>query len=103
MHHVIVEPLAIGMLTGNLILDLFVAYNPSLCRINQQHAARFETPLISDVFRRNAQNARLRSQDDGVVFGHIVTGRAKAVAIEDAPNDYAVGKADRSGTVPGFH
>ena len=97
------EPLPVGMLACDAVLDLLVSNDPAFAGVHEKHATRLETAFLLDPLRRDGQDSRLRSHDDQAVFGDPVARGTQAVAVEHGPDDRAVGKCDGSGTVPWLH
>ena len=99
----LVEPLAVRAVTGELLLDLLVLDDAALLGVHEEHAARLQAPLAEDVFRRDVEHAGLRRHDHEAVLGQAVARRPQAVAVENGANLLAVGEANRGGTVPRLH
>ncbi len=107
------QPLAVGVLGGELPLDLVVGDDPAGLGglvggrggpgVDQQHAARLQTALGHDALGGDVEDADLAGQDDEAVVGHPVARRAQAVAVQDRADEAAVGEGDRRGPVPGLH
>ena len=102
-HHVVGEPLGIGLLRGQLPLDFFVGDDAALLGVDQEDAARVQPLLQQDVLLGHVEHADFRRHDDQVVFGHVVARRAQAVAIEHGADDLAVGERDGRRAVPRLH
>ena len=100
---VLLEPLGVGELRGELLFDLFVGDDAPLGRIDEEDPARMQPFLDQDVFGWDVQHADFRRHDDQVVLGHVVARRPQPVAVEDGADDRAVGEGDRRRTVPGLH
>ncbi len=98
-----IEPCAIGLAGGEVVLDLLVLDDPLLLEIDEKHAAGFEAPAPYDVLRRHVQHAGLRRQDHATVLRHRVARRAQAVAVQHGAQMPPIGKRDRGGTVPWLH
>ena len=103
MHQMLVEPLAVGALADDLLLDLLVLDDAALLGVDEEHAPRLEAALGQDVFRRDLEHARLRSHDHQAVRGHVITRGAQTVAIEDRTDLLAIGEGDGGRAVPGLH
>ena len=103
MHGVFVQPLTIRTGAGHLLLDLFVADNAPLFRIDQEHTARLQPAFFQDSLGRHVEHANLRGHDHQIVLGDIVTGRAQTVAIEHRADDFTVRECNRGRSVPWLH
>ena len=99
----VVEPLAVGVLAGDLALEFLVGDDPPLAGVDQEHAARLQAALVEHLLGRHLEDAHLGPHDDAVVAGDVVARRAQAVAVEGGADDGAVGEGDRGGAVPGLH
>jgi len=53
----LLQPLRIGVLLGDLRLDLLVGDDAALFEVDQQHLARLQAPLLHDIAFRDRQNA----------------------------------------------
>ena len=100
---VVGQPFAVGVLGGQLGLDLVVVDQAALGRVDQEHAPRLEASLAHDALGGDVEHAHLRGQDDQPVVGDPVAGRAEAVPVEHGADHGAVGEAHRGGPVPGLH
>ena len=89
-----IEPFAIRMLDGDLVLDLLVANDTASGRVDQQHTPRLQTPLADHVLRRNRQHAGLRGEHYHVVVGDIISRGPETIAVERAANDRAISESD---------
>ena len=99
----LLEPLAIRMLAGDLVLDFIVADNAALLGINYQHTPGAQTVLFHNGRGINIHYTYLGSQHDGVVFSNIVTGGTQAIAVQCGANSTAIGEGHGGGAVPGFN
>ena len=97
------EPLLVGVLGGDAVLELVVGDDALLGRVDQEHAARLKAALGHDLIGRDVQHAGLGRHHDAAVGGDVVAGRAQAVAVERGPDADAVGERDRGGPVPRLH
>ncbi len=100
---VFVQPQAVGLLGGDLLLEFLVRHDSALFGVNQKHAARLQPVFLQHPLRRDVEHPHLAGHDDQVVFGHVIARRAQAVAVEHRPNLLAVGKGDRGRAVPRLH
>jgi hypothetical protein len=103
VHLVLAEPVAVGMLGGELRLDLVVVDDAPLGRVDQEDPAGVQPLLDENLLGRNVEHAHLGRHDHEVVLGHVVARRPEPVAIEDGPDDGAVRERDRRRTVPRLH
>ena len=69
---VLLEPLGIGELAGELLLDFFVRDDAALGRIDEEDPSGVQPFLDEDVLGRNVQHADLRRHDDEVVLGDVI-------------------------------
>ena len=99
----VVQPLPVGVLGGDLVLELVVGDDPPLAGVHQEHAPRLQAALVQDLLGRHFQHADLGAHDDAVVAGDVVARRPQAVAVEGGADDGAVGEGDGGGAVPGLH
>ena len=100
---VLVEPVAVGELGGELALDLGVGHDAALHGIHEEHVAGLEAALLHDVGGGDVEHAGLGGQDNEIVLGHVVAGGAEAVAIKHGADDVAVGEGHGGGAVPRLH
>jgi len=66
------QPLGVGLGTGQLLFDLFIGHDAPLLRINQEHVAGLQAPLVDDPLRLDGQNARLRGHDHQIIGGDVI-------------------------------
>ena len=76
------EPLAVRVLGGELLLDLLVVDDATLAGVDQEHLAGLQTALADDLGRVDVDHADLGRHDDEVVVGDPVAARAQPVAVE---------------------
>ncbi len=88
---------------GINIFDFLVIDNPSGIQIDQKHLAGLQTPFLDDMRLRNRQDSCFGSHDDQIVIRHDITGRTKAISVQNAPDLSTIGESNGSGTIPGFH
>ena len=103
VHEPGVEPLAVGLLRGQRLLDLVVADDAAEVRVDEEHAARLEPALLHDGGLVDREHADLRGHHHEAVVGDPVAARAQAVAVEHRADHRAVGERDRRRTVPRLH
>lgn len=99
----LLEPLPVGMLGGELVLDLLVVDDAAGRGVHEEHAARLQTHLLHDVGVVDVEHADLGGHDDQSVLGDPDTAGAQAVPVEHGAHDGAVGEADRRRPVPRLH
>ena len=99
----LVEPLTVGLFAGDLLLDLGVVDDAALRRVDVEHAAGLQAALLGDVLRGDVEHADLGGHDDLVVFGDVVAGGAKTIAVERRADAHAVGEGHAGGAVPRLH
>ena len=71
--------------------------------IHQKHFSRMETLFDDNLRRVDVQDAHLRGKNQGVVGGDVVTGRPKAVAVQNGSHHIAVAEQNGCRAVPGLH
>ena len=103
LNGMLLQPLAIRMLAGDLVLDFVIANNASLLGIDNQHATGAQAILFHDGGRIDIYYAYLGGQHDGVIFGDVVAGRTQAIAVQCGANSTAIGEGHGGGAVPGFN
>ena len=99
----LLQPLRIGMLLGELRLDLLVGDDAAFGQVDQQHLARLQPPLLHDLAFRDRQHAGFRRHDDALVRGDEPARRAQAVAVERRADLASIGERDRRRAVPRLH
>jgi len=102
-HQVFAHPLAVRPGERDLLLQLVVADDAALFKVDQQHAPRLETALALDAFRLDVQHADLGRHDDQAVLGDVVARRPEPVAVQHRADADAVRKRDRRRPVPRLH
>ena len=102
LNRMLLQPLAIRMLGGDLVLDFIVADNAALLGINYQHTPGAQAILFHDGGRIDIYYAYLGGQHDGVIFGDIITGGAQAIAVQCGANSTAIGEGHGGGAIPSF-
>ena len=101
-HHVLVQPLAVGVLAGDPLLDLLVVDDAAFLRVDEEHAARLEPLLAHDAVGRDVEDADLGGEDDGVVERDVVARGPEAVAVEHRADAGAVREGHGGRSVPGL-
>ena len=98
-----VQPLAIGLPGGVGLLELAVLHDALLHGVHQQHLAGAHARLADDFLRRDVQHAHLAGENQQVVVGDVVAGRAQAVSVQHRAHHVAVREENRGRAVPGLH
>ena len=97
------QPRLVGVLGGELLLDLVVVDDAAFFEVDQQHLAGLQPPFADDLLLRHRQHAGLRGHDHMIVVGDDVARRPQAVAVERRADLAAVGEGDRRRPVPRLH
>ena len=103
LDEILIEPFAVGLLGGDLLLDLLVGDDAAFFHVHEEHAARLQAALGGDVGGVDREDAGFGAHDDEVILGHVVAGRAETVTVESGANHRAVGEDDGGGAVPRLH
>ncbi len=59
-HHIFVQPLAVRLFGGDLVLQFRVIDDAAFARIDEEHLARLKTAFMNDVLRLEYRARRLR-------------------------------------------
>ena len=97
------QPLAIGLGTGQLGLDLGVVDDAALVEIDQEHLAGLEAPFLDDTVLGDVEHAHLGGHDHHVVVGDQIAGGAQPIAVQRRADLASVGEGHRRRPVPGLH
>ncbi len=100
---VLFQPLAVGLLAGDLLLQLVVLDDSLFLQVKQEHLSGLQSALADDLIGRNVEDADLGRHDDQAVLGDVVARRSQAIAVEDRADLHAVGEGDGRGAVPRLH
>ena len=100
---VFLQPAAIGLLAGDLPLDLVVFDDAAFLGIDQEHASRLQAALALDLLGRELDHAHFAGQHHQSVGGHDVAAGPQAVAVQGAADQPAVGEDHGGRAVPGLH
>ena len=103
VQQVVAQPLPVRVGGGQLRLDLGVLDDPTLGRVDEEHAARTEATLLDHRGRVDAEGADLGRHDHQAVVADPVARRAQSVAVEHRAHDRAIGERHRGRTVPRLH
>ena len=98
-----IEPLAVGVLGGQVGLDLVVVDDPARAGVHQEHPPRLQPALAHHLVGGHVDDPDLAGQHHQAVVGHPVAGRAQPVAVEDRADHRAVGEGHRRRAVPRLH
>ena len=96
------DPLAVGLGEGELVLQLLVVDDAALLEIDQEHLARLQAPFAHDAVLGNRQHTGFAGHDHQVVVGDDVARRAQAVAVQRGADLLAVGEGNGGRAVPGL-
>ncbi len=99
----LLEPFAVGLAAGKVLLDLGVGDDALLHGVDEEHAARLQAALLENVLGRNFDDAGFGGEHDQVVLGDDVAAGAQAVAVERGADDFAVGECDGGRAIPRLH
>ena len=98
------EPLAVGLLRGDLLFELFVFDDAPLLHIDEKHAAGFKATFFNDIGRIDTlKYADFGRENHLVVGSHIVAGRAQTVAVERRADLHPVRHSHGGRPVPWLH
>ena len=103
LHQILVEPLTVRLLGGDLLFDLVVRHDAAFFHVHDEHLARLQTALELHIRRIDRQNARFRAHDHEIVVRDVVTRRTQTIAIERRAHHRAIGEGDRCRTIPRLH
>ena len=92
VNRLLIEPLAIRTLLSNRFLDLFIADDPSLFEVNQEHLAGLETTLRFDIGGFDIKHTNFARHDDLVIMRQVVARRTQAVSVENRTDHAAISK-----------
>mmetsp|Transcript_21078 Transcript_21078/g.39507 ORF Transcript_21078/g.39507 Transcript_21078/m.39507 type:complete len:1048 (-) Transcript_21078:533-3676(-) len=100
----VLQPLSVGALRRDLLLDLVVRDDPGRLKVDEEHLSGLEAVLDLDVLVLQLwDDSDLRREHDMVVLGDVVPGRSQPIAVERRPDVAPVGEGDHRGSVPGLH
>ena len=103
VHQAGVQPLVVGVLGGELGLDLLVLDDAVLLGVDEEHPAGLQTALADHGGRVEVEDADLGGQHDQAVVGDPVARGAQTVAVEHGADLVTVGEHDARGAVPRLH
>ena len=103
-HRVAREPLAVGLLGGDLALDLLVLDDAALLEVDEEQLAGLQAAQPLDVLRAGCRARRSPSRARRSRRSSPTQRPGpQAVAVERRADHAAVGEGDRGGAVPGLH
>ena len=73
LNRMLLQPLAIRMLGGDLVLDFIVANDAALLSVNHQHTTGAETVLLHNGGGIDVHHTHLGGQHNGIILGDIIT------------------------------
>ena len=100
---VVPEPVGVGVLGGELGLDLLVVDDATLGGVDEKDPSGMQPLFDQNLLGGNVEHADLGGHDDHVVLGDVVARGAQAVPVEHGADDGAVGERDRGRSVPRLH
>ena len=96
----LVNPVAEGLLSGKVGLDLVIPDDAALGGVDDEHLAGTERARLQDLVGLDGEGTRLGGKDHAVVVRDVVAGRAQAVPVQRGAGDAAVREGDGGGAVP---
>ncbi len=100
---VLVEPVPVGMLSRHLHLDLLVLDDPALVHVDQEDLAGFQPPVTHDVLGLDLEHPDLGRHDHIALLGNGEPRGTQPVAVQESPDEVAIGERHGGRTVPGLH
>ncbi len=100
---VLSQPLPVGSLVRDRILDFFVLDDAALRRVDQEHAPGLQPALAHHLLGRKFQHAGFRGHDHQIIARHVVARRPQAVAIQHRADLRAIGEGNGRRAIPGLH
>ena len=97
------EPLAVGLARGDLLLDLAVLDDAAALEVDEEDVAGLQAALAEHVLGRLVDHAGLGAEHHPAVLGLQPAAGAQAVAVERGADHAAVGEGDRRRAVPRLH
>ena len=97
------QPLTVGMLIGQLLLDLTIVVDLTLLGVDQQDLTRLQTGLLSNLRRIEVHYTYLRGHHHRIVLGDGVTSRTESVTVEHTTGKTTVREQQGGRTVPWLH
>ncbi len=98
-----IEPLLVGVCRCQLGLEFLVIDDPPRLHVDQEHLARLQPPFLDNLVLRYFQHTHFRGHQHQVIIGDQITGRSQTIAVQGGSDLPAVGKGNRSGSIPGLH
>ena len=103
LHAILVQPVAIRMGLGQLLLNLAVVVYLTFLRINQQDLTWLQTTLRHHIARLEVHHANLRGYHHHTLLGDGVATGAQTVSVEHTTCIATIAEQQCSRTVPRFH
>ena len=103
LHAVLVEPLAIRMCLGQLLLDFAIIVYPALLRVNQQNLTRLQATLANYVTWLKVHHAHLTGHHHHAALGDGIAAGAQTVSVEHTTRIATIAEQQGSRTVPRLH
>ncbi len=97
------DPLAIGLVVGEVILQLMVVIEDAVPKVDADHLARPHPALLDDGVPGERHHAGLGADDQQVIFSPAITKGPQPIAVHAADHPVAVAGDDARRTVPGLH
>ena len=99
----VLDPLAVGLLLGEVILERVVAVEDAGLQVDADHLARADAPLLDDRGVLERHHAGLGAHHQQAVAGAAVAQRPEAVAVHAGDHPATIGGDQRCRPVPGLH
>ena len=94
------DPLTVGLLVGEPVLDFVVIEHATLFRVDHEHLSRSEATRNEDLCRVDVEHARLARQDEAIVGGHTIAGGTQTITVDDRAQHRSVRKRDCGRALP---
>ena len=96
------DPGPVGFPADDLGLHFLIVDDAALDRVHQKHPSRHQPALLPDLLNVHREYTRFRRQHHETVRRHLITAGTQAIAVQRRSDQFAIGEADRGGTVPGL-
>ena len=97
------QPGVIRMAGRDLALELLVRNDAALLKVDEQHLARLQPPLLDDRLLGNRQHTRFGGHHHEVVLRHEVARGPQPVSVECCTDLAAIGEGHSGRAVPRLH
>ena len=94
------DPLTVGLLVGEPVLDFVIVEHATLFRVDHEHLPRSEASRNEDLCRVDVEHARLARQDEAIVGGHTIAGGTQTITVDDRAQHRSVRKRDCGRALP---